>query len=450
MGTTFHSHHQTTKPRYFFMKKLIPWTLYIILPLALLHLYLFPLSPSPPPNSTSTTISDSSSSFTATTTTAAAASSSSSSSQEEVADELSQQPPSWPPCNYSDGRWVPHSGEPLYRGTSCKTIKEGQNCMAHGRPDTGYLHWRWQPQHCPLPPFDPAAFLRLIENKHLAFVGDSMARNQLESLLCLLATASEPELVYRDGEDNKFRRWLFRDWNATVSVLWSPFLVKGDEKQEALGLNYNTLYLETADERWAAEVEAVDVVVFSFGHWYLHSAIYYENGVVLGCHACPEFNHTEIGFFDVFRKAVKTAFGEVSRRYGNADKLVVLTTFSPAHFEGEWDKAGACPKTEPYKQGEKEMQYMDALMRRIEVEEAAEAEKGGGRVKFEALDVTEMALLRPDGHPGPYMHPNPFANGGGGGRVQNDCVHWCLPGPIDAWNEIFLQIVRRWKKSEGK
>jgi hypothetical protein len=28
------------------------------------------------------------------------------------------------------------------------------------------------------------------------------------------------------------------------------------------------------------------------------------------------------------------------------------------------DKAGACPKKEPYKQGEKEMEYMDAEMRK--------------------------------------------------------------------------------------
>uniref|UniRef100_A0A0A9HQF3 Trichome birefringence-like C-terminal domain-containing protein n=1 Tax=Arundo donax TaxID=35708 RepID=A0A0A9HQF3_ARUDO len=41
------------------------------------------------------------------------------------------------------------------------------------------------------------------------------------------------------------------------------------------------------------------------------------------------------------------------------------------------------------------------------------------------------------------MHPLPFA-GGERERVPNDCVHWCLPGPIDTWNEILLQFVKRW------
>jgi xyloglucan O-acetyltransferase len=66
------------------------------------------------------------------------------------------------------------------------------------------------------------------------------------------------------------------------------------------------------------------------------------------------------------------------------------------------------------------------------------------RLRIDALDVTKLALMRPDGHPGPYMNPDPFTDGYKE-KVQNDCVHWCLPGPIDSWNEIFLEIVKRWR-----
>jgi len=96
-----------------------------------------------------------------------------------------------PPCDYSDGEWVPDARSPLYNGTNCGIIKDGQNCMAHGRPDTGYLYWRWRPRRCDLPAFSPEAFLSWLRNKHLAFVGDSLARNQAESLLCLLAVRSQ-------------------------------------------------------------------------------------------------------------------------------------------------------------------------------------------------------------------------------------------------------------------
>jgi hypothetical protein len=90
---------------------------------------------------------------------------------------------------------------------------------------------------------------------------------------------------------------------------------------------------------------------------------------------------------------------------------------------------------------------MDGEMRKIEIEEVEDAKVKGsefGGVRFEALDVTKLALLRPDGHPGPYMYPFPFANGVQE-RVQNDCVHWCLPGPVDTWNEIFLEIMKKWE-----
>jgi hypothetical protein len=359
---------------------------------------------------------------------------------------------------------------PRYNGSSCgETIKAGQNCEAHGRPDTGYIYWRWRPRGCALPPFDPAEFLSAVRGRHVAFVGDSLARNQCESLVCLLTSAFPAQLVRGagggdgdgDGDElRKFRRWAFPSHNATVSVFWSPFLVNGTEKAKGAavgkGLDHNRLYLDQPNERWAAEVPGIDVVVLSAGHWFLHSALFYDRGAVVGCHHCPEPNRTETGFFGAFRLAVRGALREVVLRGARAQrqqggrggpKLAVLTTFSPAHFEGDWDSPTACARTEPYAPGARAMEYMDGEMLRAGAEEvaaaAADARARGVGVTVEALQVTRMAGLRADGHPGAYMHPFPFA-GGARERVPNDCVHWCLPGPIDAWNEILLQIVKRW------
>uniref|UniRef100_A0A7N2L9N5 Trichome birefringence-like C-terminal domain-containing protein n=1 Tax=Quercus lobata TaxID=97700 RepID=A0A7N2L9N5_QUELO len=149
------------------------------------------------------------------------------------------------------------------------------------------------------------------------------------------------------------------------------------------------------------------------------------------------------------RKALRTTLKTIIERRGsNGNAIdVVVTTFSPSHFEGDWDKAGACPKKKPYNESEKQLEGMDAEMRKIEVEEVNATKdnaKQFAKFRLEALDVTKLSLMRPDGHPGPYMHPFPFANGVTD-RVQNDCVHWCLPGPIDTWNEILLQVVKKWE-----
>ncbi|KNA23244.1 hypothetical protein SOVF_026570 isoform B [Spinacia oleracea] len=450
-------------------KKVLPYVLYAILPLALLHFYLYP---SPPPLLESSSAKHQFSNLTPI--------SEGQKSGNGVLDSVSEPPKekenvnqilSSPPpkeqikaipsvCDYTNGEWVPEKKGPLYNDTSCKTIKAGQNCLNHGRSDKGYLYWKWQPRECKLPRFDPRLFLRILEGKHLAFVGDSMARNQLESLLCMLGSVSPPNLVYSNGDDNKFRRWHFPSHNVNVSVYWSPFLVNGIEKTNDGKQDYNRLFFDAIDERWGSDLDSIDMVVLSIGHWYLHPAIYRDGDVDLGCHALDSsMNCTEVEFYDVFAKAFNTSLKTIiERKVGSEGNGidVIVTTFSPHHFEGEWDKLGACPKTKPYMEEEKSLDGMDARMRQVEVEEVEKAKimlnadnNALSKVRLAALDVTKLALLRPDGHPGPYMHPNPFADGVKD-RVQNDCVHWCLPGAIDTWNEIMLDVMKRWHISSMK
>ncbi|KAK2374612.1 protein ALTERED XYLOGLUCAN [Trifolium repens] len=353
-------------------------------------------------------------------------------------------------CDYSKGDWIKDTKGPLYNDTTCNLMKEGRNCIKHGRPDSDYLYWRWKPNECYLPRFEPKTFLQLINNKHIAFVGDSMARNQLESLLCMLSTSSIPKLVYQNsiGKDNQFSRWYFSKYNVTISLYWSPFLVQGIEKSN--NRPNNELYLDHVDEKWAKDMDQMDMIVLSIGHWFLLQAIYHEGDSILGCHYCG-LNYTDVGFYDVLRKCLRTTLNSIIDRRGHKGNNgidVVVTTFTPHHFEGEWDKAGACPKTKPYSHEEKKVEGMDNDMRKVEIEEVKNAKNKGnefGRFRFEVLDITNLALLRPDGHPGPYMNPFPFYNGVQE-HVQNDCVHWCLPGPIDTWNEIFLEMIKKWEE----
>ncbi|CAL4933351.1 unnamed protein product [Urochloa decumbens] len=356
-----------------------------------------------------------------------------------------------PTCDYSEGEWVPDSRPPPYNGTACEAIKDGRSCMANGRTDTGYLHWRWQPRRCDLPDFSPELFLRWLTNKHMAFVGDSLARNQAESLMCLLSSWSPAELVHRDS-DGRFRRWVFREHNATVSIFWSPFLVRGAEKSERDGVRYNQLFLDEFDERWMSELAAVDAAVVSAGQWFRIPSVYYHEhgGRAVGCYGCAaEMNHTETSFFAVFRDAVRRTLAEVARRHGGGGggngKVVALMTFSPSHFDGEWNKGAPCTETtRPYREGEKELGYTEAEMRKIVVQEAAAANAAGtNNLRFVAVDVTALANMRPDGHPGPYMRKNPFAAAAEGRPVQHDCLHWCMPGPVDTFNQILLQTILR-------
>ncbi|XP_057443622.1 xyloglucan O-acetyltransferase 1-like isoform X2 [Lotus japonicus] len=353
-------------------------------------------------------------------------------------------------CDYFNGNWIPDRTGPLYNGTTCGTIQESHNCITNGRPDSDFLYWRWKPRRCNLPRFEPNTFLQLIRNKHVAFVGDSLARNQLESLLCLLATTSTPK---NHPRKRSLGWWHFASHNATLSSYWAPFLVQGVQRQlKGPGPRHNTMYLDQVNERWAKNMDQMDLIVLGFGHWFVKTpSIYYEAGSVLGCQNFPALNCTDIVFYGPLRKALRTALNSIIERKaakGNGGGVIVRT-YSPSHFKGTWDKGGTCSMTKPYEKEEKKLQKRDAKIRRIGIEElenAKEKAKQCGGFRFEVLDVTKLALMRPDGHPGPYMNPYPFSKGVPE-RVPSDCSHWCLPGPIDTWNEIFLEMMK-WEEKE--
>lgn len=73
----------------------------------------------------------------------------------------------------------------------------------------------------------------------------------------------------------------------------------------------------------------------------------------------------------------------------------------------------------------------------MQVEELERAKKtvGEGR-RFGVLDVTRAMMMRPDGHPGEFWG-NKWMQG------YNDCVHWCMPGPVDMWSEFLMASIRR-------
>ncbi|XP_057759574.1 xyloglucan O-acetyltransferase 1-like [Arachis stenosperma] len=350
-------------------------------------------------------------------------------------------------CDYTNGKWVPYRKGPMYNSTSCPLIKDTQNCKANGRPDSEYLYWRWKPNKCSLPKFGPNTFLQHVSNKHIAFIGDSVSKNQFDSLICMLSTASTPNPI-------AFYKWHFPSHNVHFSFYWSPFLVEGVQRVMTEPHYHNKIHLDRVNEKWAEHLDKMDLIVLSLGHWFDVPSIYYEGGSIVGC---LNFQHpnctTKMDMYGPIRKALRLAINTIiERKASKGDKVdVIVRTYSPSHFEeGGWDKGGTCARSRPYmKLGRKKFRGMNAAIRKIDIQEVEIAKKKGkefGGFRIEAMDVTKLSLLRPDGHPGAYMVPFPFANGVPK-LVRNDCVHWCLPGPIDTWNEILLEMIKNWGKA---
>ncbi|KAH7685707.1 PC-Esterase protein [Dioscorea alata] len=345
-------------------------------------------------------------------------------------------------CDLSVGEWIPKLAGPAYTHETCNQIPRYLNCLKNERPDTGYLHWRWKPSDCDLPPIDPLKFLNAMRNKSIAFLGASICHNLVVSLTCLLSKVEEAHDIFHDSAFNT-RTWYYSSHNLTLYVIWAPFLIHyetidnhGDKSQID-----THLHLDILDSKWTSEYNKFDYVVISGGPDFYRSSIIYENNQVIGCHYCPHLKLRNLATDEIYRKALQLSLKFIAT--SEHKPFVILRTWSPSHYEdGELPNERVCSRTMPFREGEISGAPSDLKMREVEVEELQKAATIGARngVRMELLDTYHLSLLRPDGHPGPYGTYRPF-DSDMKKKVQNDCLHWCLPGPIDTWNELLLKML---------
>ncbi|KAK6928232.1 PC-Esterase [Dillenia turbinata] len=340
-------------------------------------------------------------------------------------------------CDLFKGHWVHEDRGSFYTNSSCTTIPESKNCFKNGREDVDFLNWRWKPDQCDLPRFEANKFLKIVRGKKMAFIGDSVSRNHMESLLCLLSQEEVPRDIYKDSED-RFRTWYFPSHDFTVMSLWTKFLVISEEREINGSMSgVFDLHLDKVDNSWSQKIRDTDYAIVSNGHWFFRKNYLYEDGRLLGCVYCNEPNVTELGLQFALRRAFRTALRHINECADCKDTVALVRTFSPAHFDGgNWDSGGQCNRTSPTSEGELRLEEsFEWELRIIQVEEY---ENVGREVRdgkrFGTLDVTRAMLMRPDGHPNSNW-------GNKWMRGFNDCVHWCLPGPIDSWNEFLMALL---------
>ncbi|CAH9103275.1 unnamed protein product [Cuscuta europaea] len=110
--------------------------------------------------------------------------------------------------------------------------------------------------------------------------------------------------------------------------------------------------------------------------------------------------------------------------------IILFRTQSPRHFEGgDWDHGGSCQRTHPLSL--QEVEEFFSLKNNGTNGEAHLVNQHLRRnldgTKFRILDITHMSEFRADAHPSTV-----------GGKKHDDCMHWCLPGLTDTWNDLFI------------
>ncbi|KAG2610578.1 protein ALTERED XYLOGLUCAN 4-like [Panicum virgatum] len=343
-------------------------------------------------------------------------------------------------CDMSLGKWVREPRGPVYTNLTCPTLPDFKNCQKYGK-DPGHLFWRWQPDGCDLPLFSPERFLAVVRGKRLAFIGDSLARNQMDSLLCLLSQAEAPTAVHRDALD-RFRTWHFPAHDFTLMAMWTEFYAHAAPVLDAGGKPTASfdIHLDRLGAGWTSRLPELDYAVVSGGNWFFRVNYLWEGGRRVGCVNCREANLTDLGIAYAVRRVVRAALEAIARCRGCKPGLATfLRTYTPDHFEhGSWFSGGYCNRTRPLEEGELSSRSIGWELRRAQIEEVARAREAAsaGSRRFGVLDVTKAMMLRADGHPGGHYDKRWVRN-------ASDCLHWCLPGPVDMWNDVLLRSLAR-------
>ncbi|XP_071738457.1 protein trichome birefringence-like 34 [Rutidosis leptorrhynchoides] len=346
-------------------------------------------------------------------------------------------------CDIFSGKWVfDNTSYPLYKEKECKFMSDQLACNKFGREDLSYQNWRWQPQHCDLPRFNATKLLEKLRNKRMVFVGDSLNRGQWVSMVCLLdSSIHDPKLKFMNNNGSNLITFKAVEYNASIEFYWSPLLVESNSDDPVNHRLPERIVRSQSIEKHARVWTDADILVFNSYLWWRQP----HTKVLWGSFEDGDAIYKEVEMLRSYEMALKTWSDWLEIQVDRLKTQLFFISMSPTHERseewGESNNSNCYYETRLITKDGYTGNGTDPKMMRIVKNTINQLKTRGLNVQI--INITQLSEYRKEGHPSIYRKqwdplteeqisdPSSYA----------DCVHWCLPGVPDVWNELLFTYI---------